>query len=41
MTVISTWRIEDRPPSRLTVARELLSVWGVHLSRSYRLIRGN
>lgn len=40
MTVISSWRIDDNPPTRLTVARELLAVWRVHVSRSYRLIRG-
>ncbi len=40
MTVISSWRIGDKPQSRLAVARELVAVWAVHLHRSYRLIRG-
>jgi hypothetical protein len=38
MTVISTWRVEDQPPTRLTVARELVAVWTVHVQRSLRLI---
>ena len=38
MTVISTWRAEDPAPTRLSVARELVTVWTVHLSRSVRLI---
>ena len=41
MTVISSWSIEDRPPSRLEVVRELVQVWAVHLQRSYRLTRGH
>lgn len=40
MVVISRWHIDDRPQSRLHVARELVTVWMVHLHRSYRLIRG-
>ncbi|MFG1603659.1 hypothetical protein [Actinoplanes sp. NPDC049265] len=38
MTVISTWRAEDPAPSRLSVARELVAVWTVHVHRSLRLI---
>lgn len=40
MVVISTWRADDRPPSRFEVTRELVAVWTVHLQRSFRLIRG-
>jgi hypothetical protein len=40
MVVISSWRAGDRPQSRAEVARELVTVWAVHLHRSYRLIRG-
>ena len=38
MTVISTWRAEDPAPSRMSVARELVTVWTVHVQRSLRLI---
>lgn len=38
MTVISRWRVGDEPPTRLTVARELVAVWAVHVQRSIRLI---
>jgi hypothetical protein len=41
MMVISSWSADDRPPSRLAVARELVAVWAVHLQRSYRIIRGS
>jgi hypothetical protein len=41
MVVISRWSIDDRPQSRLDVARELVAVWAVHLHRSYRLVRGS
>lgn len=41
MVVISNWTVDDKPQSRLAVARELLAVWAVHLHRSYRLIRGS
>ena len=41
MVVISRWSAEDRPPSRVAVGRELLTVWAVHVNRSYHLIRGN
>jgi hypothetical protein len=40
MVVISSWSSCDRPPSRRDVALELLTVWAVHLHRSYRLVRG-
>jgi hypothetical protein len=40
MVVISSWSVDDKPQSRLGTARELLTVWAVHLSRSYRLLRG-
>ena len=40
MVVISSWHVDDRPQSRLEVAVELVTVWAVHLRRSYRLIRG-
>ncbi len=40
MVVISSWNVGDRPQSRLQVVRELVTVWAVHLHRSYRLIRG-
>jgi len=40
MVVISSWSAGDRRQSRLDVARELITVWVVHLHRSYRLIRG-
>jgi hypothetical protein len=40
MVVISSWRLDDRPPSRLDVARELVTVWAVHLYRCARLVRG-
>jgi hypothetical protein len=40
MTVISRWSVGDRPQSRRDVALELVTVWAVHLHRSYRLIRG-
>jgi hypothetical protein len=39
MVVISSWSVGDRPPSRLDVALELVTVWAVHIHRSYRLIR--
>jgi hypothetical protein len=39
VVVISRWTVGDRPPSRIDVARELVTVWAVHLRRSYRLIR--
>jgi hypothetical protein len=41
MVVITSWNVTDRPQSRLQVARELVTVWAVHLHRSYRLIRGS
>jgi hypothetical protein len=41
MVVISSWTLGDRPPSRTDVARELVTVWAVHLRRSYRLIRAS
>jgi hypothetical protein len=40
MVVISRWSATDRPQSRLDVARELVTVWAVHIHRSYRLMRG-
>jgi hypothetical protein len=40
MVVISSWSASDRPQSRLDVALELVTVWAVHLHRSYRLVRG-
>jgi hypothetical protein len=40
MTVISSWSVNDKPQRRLDVARELATVWVVHLQRSFRLIRG-
>jgi hypothetical protein len=40
MVVISSWSIDDKPPRRLGVAVELVTVWAVHLHRSFRLIRG-
>ena len=39
MVVIRSWSIEDRPQSRLDVARELATVWAVHFQRCYRLLR--
>jgi len=41
MGVISYWCVDDRPQSRLDVARELFAVWAVHLYRSYHLIRAS
>jgi hypothetical protein len=41
MVVISRWSVDDRPQSRVEVARELLTVWAVHIRRSYRLIRAS
>ena len=41
MGVISYWSVDDRPESRLDIARELVAVWAVHLYRSYRLIRAS
>jgi hypothetical protein len=41
MVVISSWNANDRPQSRLVVARELVAVWAVHLQRSYRIVRGH
>jgi hypothetical protein len=41
MVVISSWHAGDRPQSRLAVVRELGVVWAVHVSRSYRLLRGS
>lgn len=41
MTVISSWRPEDPPQGALDVARELVTVWIVHLQRSYRVIRAS
>jgi hypothetical protein len=41
MVVISSWSDSDRPQRRIDVARELLTVWAVHLQRSYRLVRGH
>jgi hypothetical protein len=38
--VISSWSAGDPPQSRFDVARELVTVWAVHLRRSYRLVRG-
>jgi hypothetical protein len=38
--VINSWTVDDRPPSRIDVARELVAVWAEHVRRSYRLIRG-
>ncbi|HEX8347925.1 MAG TPA: hypothetical protein VF657_24800 [Actinoplanes sp.] len=40
MVVISRWSVDDRAQSRLAVARELVTVWAVHIHRSFRLIRG-
>ncbi|ROP27353.1 hypothetical protein [Couchioplanes caeruleus] len=40
MVPISRWSVHDKPQSRVEVARELVTVWAVHLHRSYRLIRG-
>ena len=40
MVVISSWRLDDRPQSRLDVALEWGAVWAVHVVRSYRLLRG-
>jgi hypothetical protein len=40
MVVISSWRIDDKPPGRIAVAREFVTVWAVHVQRSYRIIRG-
>ncbi|MFI5916565.1 hypothetical protein [Dactylosporangium sp. NPDC051541] len=39
MVVISSWSPEDRTQGTLEVARELATVWFVHLQRSYRMIR--
>jgi hypothetical protein len=39
VTVINSWSVNDRPQSRLDVARELAAVWAEHFRRSYRLIR--
>ncbi|HET6532391.1 MAG TPA: hypothetical protein VFH03_17535 [Actinoplanes sp.] len=39
MVVLSAWTEGDPPPGRLDVVRELVTVWAVHLYRSYRLIR--
>jgi len=39
MTVISSWSVHDRPERRLDVALELVTVWAVHIHRSYRLMR--
>jgi hypothetical protein len=36
--VISTWQAEDPARTHLSGARELVTVWTVHLSRSVRLI---
>jgi hypothetical protein len=38
--VINSWTVDDRPPSRIDVARELVAVWAEHERRSYRLIKG-
>jgi hypothetical protein len=40
MVVISSWSVDDRPQTRLDVAFALVTVWAVHIHRSYRLIRG-
>jgi hypothetical protein len=40
MVVISRWSADDRSQSRLDVALELVTLWAVHIHRSYRLIRG-
>ncbi|MET7427171.1 hypothetical protein [Dactylosporangium sp. NPDC005555] len=39
MVVISSWVPEDRSQGTLDVARELVTVWIVHLRRSFRMIR--
>jgi len=39
MVVISHWSVTDRSQSRLGVARELVTLWAVHIHRSYQLIR--
>ncbi|HET9518363.1 MAG TPA: hypothetical protein VFO77_11600 [Actinoplanes sp.] len=41
MKVISSWSVSDGPQRRIDVARELITVWAVHLHRSYRLVRGH
>ncbi|MEV8508735.1 hypothetical protein AB0368_28445 [Actinoplanes sp. NPDC051475] len=41
MVVISTWTADEKPPTRVAVVREFVTVWAVHLQRSYRLIRGD
>lgn len=40
MVVISSWSVDDGPQGRLAVAVELITVWVVHLARSYRIVRG-
>ncbi|HEY0000986.1 MAG TPA: hypothetical protein VGB74_11070 [Actinoplanes sp.] len=40
MVVISSWSVDDKPPGRLGVAVELVTVWAVHLHRSLKIIRG-
>jgi hypothetical protein len=39
MVVISHWSVTDRSQSRLGVALELVTLWAVHIHRSYHLIR--
>jgi hypothetical protein len=38
MAVISCWSVEDRSERRVDVARELVTVWAVHVRRCLRLI---
>ncbi|MEV6600801.1 hypothetical protein AB0M36_28730 [Actinoplanes sp. NPDC051346] len=40
MVPISQWNVDDKPQSRFEVARELVTVWVVHIHRSYQVIRG-
>jgi hypothetical protein len=40
MVVISRWSVDDRSQSRVGLAVELVTLWAVHIHRSYRLIRG-
>ncbi|MFI5494167.1 hypothetical protein [Actinoplanes sp. NPDC051859] len=40
MVPISRWTVDDKPQTRREVARELVTVWVVHIHRSFRLIRG-
>jgi hypothetical protein len=39
MVLISCWSVNDKSPSYVDVARELVAVWAVHVYRCYRLIK--